>query len=825
MNNTLQKALGIVAALAVLLNLSFSYALETETHKTINEYIASKTFDGFSLNSYLQAQIGFQKGVEEIFQSKKVSEWLGDGGVKEDVPYWYMPYLRSVNHFHNPLTNQGFSGVWGTGVLSGVSSIQWSQKAIATQSPGGYYSWHDVRDYFYKGLTANAKTTRDQNFADTFRGLGQLMHLLEDLSVPEHTRDDGHYVFYNYEKWVKANPGVISQYQPVYFDSSAVGNPSPLASVPVANLFDTNQYNGTNPNVTLQNNVGLSEYTNANFVSPDSEFTSSFPYPNLGSVVEYAQTISGKKRTYLRKLGQGETEGGKVGNGEHIEHLVLAGRLYKLVPSDLKKNALRPVYSDYAQKLIPRAVGYSAGLLNYFFRGQIDMVPDDVTGSGYVIVNNIDEDMNGKFELYYDNTSDQRVSINPGGWTLAIGKKSSSNNKSTNLTFTPPTDAKEPCKYILAFKGQLGQEQGAVAGKVLVLNVGICVTGRLVQAYGDGSTIDLNVYTETGLITAGFDLPNNGVAGVRFDLSNYDKIVVATNWNEFHEFTVDEPKKTISYDGMVLKLENLTDEGPKTVTRCSQSENCEDYGIYPGGPLSYYHSINNYHNKNIFLKDFYYNSSLVPFGSYSESRESDGVLGFCCGDRCEGMEDWMLERITIAGIYYGGEDISDLQADYCVGGTASSCGSWGSNCHNGFQMGEIIHQYGPIAVFNSSDYAYIDSRLQSPYFGKISEEMVSPAPLPVDLNYVKTMLRKDGGQSVYYRVGQYTWYSYSSGLGTISGQYLLSNDNPYGKHIGWDGSGNIVRCENINNQIVCNTLKHIGGYLSLVSDVSLKFPY
>lgn len=45
------------------------------------------------------------------------------------------------------------------------------------------------------------------------------------------------------------------------------------------------------------------------------------------------------------------------------------------------------VYEDYAKQLLPRAVGYSAGLLNYFFRGTIEIsLPDDavysITGPG-----------------------------------------------------------------------------------------------------------------------------------------------------------------------------------------------------------------------------------------------------------------------------------------------------------------------------------------------------------------------------------------------------------------------------------------------------------
>ena len=377
----------ILLTLAIAFNLaSVCYALETKTHQAINEYIARGTFNGFSLKSYLQAQLGIQEGVAASIQSKTVSEWLGYGGIYEDIPYWYMPYLRSVNHFHNPLTKQGFSGFWGIGFLSGVSSIQWSQESFGTQGPGGHYSWFDVRDYFYKALTATDKTTRDQNFADTFRGLGQLMHLVEDLSVPEHTRNDSHgpcWLSYNYECWAenKITDITISTYPPIYFDSSQIGNLNPLASIPIANLFDTNQYNGTNPNVTLQNNVGLSEYTNVNFLSPGTAFISDFPYPNWSSIVLYDWTDpgTGKKTTYLKKLGQGETGGnGQIGNGEHIDHLAAARWGYKLLPSWLQQNGIflkldDACYTEYASRLIPRAVGYSAGFLNYFFRGSIEI--------------------------------------------------------------------------------------------------------------------------------------------------------------------------------------------------------------------------------------------------------------------------------------------------------------------------------------------------------------------------------------------------------------------------------------------------------------------
>jgi Tol biopolymer transport system component len=456
-------------AIIILCFVSLCYALETDTHQAINEYIAQYTFNGFSLNSYLQNQLGIQKGTNEIVNSKKIYKRLGEGGVKEDIPYWYMPYLRSVNHFHNPLTKQGFSGYWGIGFLAGVSSMQWSQEPIGSQSPGGHYSWYDARDFFYNALTASDKPTRDQNFADTFRGLGQIMHLVEDSSVPEHTRADGHgpcWLSYNYECWTKKQitDKTLPNYPPIYFDLSAIGSPNPLASVPIANLFDTNQYNGANPNITTQNNIGLSEYANANFFSGSTIFKAGFPYPALSSVVEAPEIdAAGNLRIYLKKIGDGET----------MNHLAVGRLFYKYLSSDKKNRGLKlddTVYADYAQNLIPRAVGYSAGLLNYFFRGQLEVI---TTPNGLKVRNVNSEEMDsfvdpvtgdriGSISVYYDDTNNERNLLASYDLPapLAPGEEIPA------ISFTSPSNNVRPGKYTIVFRGKLGTEEGAAIGKV-----------------------------------------------------------------------------------------------------------------------------------------------------------------------------------------------------------------------------------------------------------------------------------------------------------------------------------------------------------------------
>jgi hypothetical protein len=234
------------------------YALNPSTHKTINERIAQGTFDGFSLDSYLKTTLGISQGIDEtVAENTKIIDWLKLGGEYEDWPSFTIPFRRSVNHFHNPLTDLGYSWIWGTGVLDGVSSIRWALSPLYMQNPGGFYSWYDVKNYYYLALTSADRDVRSYNFAQTLRGLGQVMHLIQDLSVPEHTRDDGH-PFGGYESWVGKNPLVVisSAAKPTFFGSSIQS---------IADLFDTNQYNlVTGPNATKVPNIGLAEYTGAN---------------------------------------------------------------------------------------------------------------------------------------------------------------------------------------------------------------------------------------------------------------------------------------------------------------------------------------------------------------------------------------------------------------------------------------------------------------------------------------------------------------------------------------------------------------------------------
>jgi hypothetical protein len=238
--------------LNILLFNQLSFALSVETHEKLNEGILSLG-GNFHFDNYLTDNLCIPDGRLGLVHGKEVYLWFRDGGRYEDKPPATVPYVRSMNHFHDPLEELPDAGYgW-----FGKSAILWAQMAPGMQLPGGYYSWRDARGYYYQALTATNQSVRDEYFAKTFRAVGQVMHLVQDMSLPEHARNDGH-LLPAYEEWLARTPEgvahtVAALADPRPFDLAALRQPSPYpeeAPIPIARQFDANLYDGTNPAVT-----------------------------------------------------------------------------------------------------------------------------------------------------------------------------------------------------------------------------------------------------------------------------------------------------------------------------------------------------------------------------------------------------------------------------------------------------------------------------------------------------------------------------------------------------------------------------------------------
>ena len=509
----------IIAAALISGNVS---AFDNEvTHPDLTD----RAIRSSKLSDYLKDTLNLPKGAETIVEDLTLEEWIERGSTLEDEPP-----CRASNHFHNPLEpwtesymsdQPWFINLWCSGGEyppgNIKSDVHWATGYTAPApdgtkvDTGNQWDWDHAREYYYSYLTGKdfqgnpVATTKDQRqkyFSKCFQSLGQVLHLIQDMAVPAHVRND----FRSHLDWVGITPGTLFhptkwfgdkfEYFVAKHDEWITGSSGgDLADPTLTRFWDTDNYNGQTPSISLSSPlIGLTEYTNINFASKNTIFAEDFlidydssndvyyhPYPRKSST-DMDVILSGNKppETIIDEDGKADLRVyvAKTGDGAQVARFVTATYFtneIKAVPDydvaifyrslEIDKECAK----DYASKLLPRAIGYSAGMLDYFFRGEIDMVPDDEMGFGYVIVNKTEEDMAGTFELYYDNSSDQSIQCWTGDFTL--GTMSSGNNESSNIDFTAPDDAKEPGKYMLVFKGKLGNESETVVGKVLVLGI------------------------------------------------------------------------------------------------------------------------------------------------------------------------------------------------------------------------------------------------------------------------------------------------------------------------------------------------------------------
>ncbi|MCI5207548.1 MAG: hypothetical protein D3910_01865, partial [Candidatus Electrothrix sp. ATG2] len=513
---------------------------DTRTHPALTKE-AVKRATGFE--GLLTYQLGFEDTDVRLSNgqdTRPITEWLTEGSHLEDVPV-----CRAANHFHNPwelwkdsmLTDPTwftkavcsvfysqfgipYSNIsWATGIRKADGSLM-PKDINGLDTPEEYEgrNWQVARNNYYSALIEPAPDDREKKFAETFLTLGYILHLLQDMAVPAHTRNDfsqGH------NEVIGCPPGEWWCYfETVLLKIGWVGNPfeaylrnnTELIGKLIADnnmpftgekklttFWDTDTLiEGTKPdNPTLiSQNIGLAEYSNANFFSfgtipyDDIGPEHQFDYPSKDSLVDfdYPELLNVHPNEYFAGDGKVDKvlhveknrEGEDITNFLGIRYLARVHRDltdpdFQVTSVDWKRDFLLDdqCYLDYATKLIPRAVGYSASLLDYFFRGKLDFT---FNGSEITVFNSSEEIMqNGKFELYSDTEEGVRSPVLSEPVTVEFLPPGASQTFSVDGGI--PGDAEQ---LILVYTGELGNEKpadsedprqvGAVIGRVLRLD-------------------------------------------------------------------------------------------------------------------------------------------------------------------------------------------------------------------------------------------------------------------------------------------------------------------------------------------------------------------
>jgi hypothetical protein len=375
-----------------------------------------------------------------------LSAWLMLGAIREDdVPYdagaientpqdeLGGPFVRVFNHFFDPYLDRPLV----VGVPSGARAPDW---ALVTPSTGtaNHFTVAAARESMWRALTLkriagsaliDAYATSDfasdvwgveeryreelrkTYWATTFRALGDVVHLLQDMAQPQHTRNDPHSG--RYCAFVIC-PGGHASYFEHYVDARAIGapgftlrerffendSPSDISEAIAAAPLDYGNYpiprfNGyrdyfvTALGAASASGLGLANYSNQGFYSSGTNIYSgadeyASPSPVGAGLEHVVQTNVNNARNQpvrgVLTLYQGPVlDRAFPDRSEQSVLLSSRGAFDQFLAQGPRRFTLNHYnYDDQARLLIPRAVAYSAGLLDYFFRGSMEItVPDE----------------------------------------------------------------------------------------------------------------------------------------------------------------------------------------------------------------------------------------------------------------------------------------------------------------------------------------------------------------------------------------------------------------------------------------------------------------
>jgi hypothetical protein len=208
--------------------------------------------------------------------------------------------------------------------------------------------------------------------------------------------------------------------------------------------------------------------------------------------------------------------------------------------------------------LIPKAVAYSAGLIDYFFRGRLDVEIVTSTGSELMIeVRNVSgvgkAFKDGKFELYYDATGGERrrLPIVQGEDVPALAHDAVTVVRAGKPKLSE-VDLEKDSPLVLVYKGLIGEEEAVAAVMAEFPLSGFLVQPGFLPA--DGIQGVRHIYREDGQWKLG--------SSTRFVAGNVDwkgryvgdKPSVVLSWQGSGRYLGDGVGREVYYNGRPLAL-------------------------------------------------------------------------------------------------------------------------------------------------------------------------------------------------------------------------------------------------------------------------------
>jgi len=206
-------------------------------------------------------------GANQNQQIRTILEWIKMGSNIEDMDGRSIPW-RPRHHFYDPTCNFQDLGEpgrsagldnhtdypdwdapgWSTWLPLGQSALVWAITGQASYDPrNNHDKWGTARTIFYQALTEQSKATREARLAESLVKLGCVAHLLEDMGVPAHTRNDflfAHYRNAYFLDWGEFLEGKVENQIKSNSGQSLWSGSNPVAFNKLSKYFDTDVYSG-----------------------------------------------------------------------------------------------------------------------------------------------------------------------------------------------------------------------------------------------------------------------------------------------------------------------------------------------------------------------------------------------------------------------------------------------------------------------------------------------------------------------------------------------------------------------------------------------------
>ena len=517
---------------------SLVIAYETGTHSIISNFAvqASVLVEDIELLS----DLGFDVTARDAFLPSLVPAnpdgtdpdtfaWVGNtsiiriitgGAVMEDAG------KRSRHHFYDP-QNGGSSGI------AGHRSPDWilesivqpvTGRSVPVTLPGQEYSYRDALEYYYQSQVLTDENDRRLLAGLMFRSLGHVIHHIQDMTQPQHVRNDGHCDATSNFPGVALICFFLGQHNPSFYERYTGQR---IQSIDLSEVEAIPE--GINTARDFWDNSsgsGAAQLTSLNFVSDGTNFINqagrdliqhpAYPAPmplqelvpvELSRLLLNDPLISSLDRhailqrtgcsvdpggeclvNFIQSRGVSAGVEGQTVNNERASTVSIFDEELRTRNIEISNPFLpgftisrlvmlnRYNFESAYPLLLPLAVSYSSGLIDHFFRGRLKFTESRVLDNQTTLltfqnVSTAGNDLQpGHFELYYDSQGGARMSLqfnhHSGDFPVKAGDM-------ITLEVEIPEDVdKDLLKpYVLIFdarEGQIGTDPGIAATRFMV---------------------------------------------------------------------------------------------------------------------------------------------------------------------------------------------------------------------------------------------------------------------------------------------------------------------------------------------------------------------